>query len=202
MGLFGKSRNEVWKQLSREINANFIEGGLFQSPRVELKHHNWIIYLDTYTVSTGKSSITYTRMRVPLINKKKFNFKIYRRGIGSNIGKALGMQDIKIGYDDWFDRDFIIKSNDEELLIRLLQNHNIRRLIEKQSKIVFELKDNEGRFGPKYDENESILYFVVVGVIKNKERLKDLYDLFKEVLNEFESIGYTINQAPKVLLYK
>jgi hypothetical protein len=201
MGLFGKSRKEVWKQLAKEIDADFIKGRLFQSPRVELKHNNWIICLDTYTVSTGKSSITYTRMRAPLINAKQFNFKIYRKGIGSNIGKALGMQDIEIGYDDWFDRDFIIKSNDEELLIKLLQNHNIRRLIEKQTKIVFELKDNEGRFGPKYNENESVLYFVVVGVIKDKERIIDLYDLFKEVLNEFESIGFTINQAPKVQLY-
>ena len=202
MGLFGKSRKEVWKQIAKEINANYIEEGLFQNPRVELKHNNWIIYLDTYTVSTGKSSITYTRMRAPLVNTKQFNFKIYSKGIGSNIGKCLGMQDIEIGYDDWFDRDFIIKSNDEELLIKLLQNHNIRRLIEKQSKIVFELKDNEGTFGPKYDENESVLYFVVVGIIKDKERIMDLYDLFKEVLNEFESIGFTINQVPKVLLYK
>ena len=202
MRLFGKSRKEVWKQLSEEINANYIEGGLFQSPRVEFKHRNWIIYLDTYTVSTGKSSITYTRMRAPLVNTKKFNFKIYRRGIGSNIGKALGMQDIEIGYDDWFDRDFIIKGNNEELLRRLLQKHNIRRLIEKQSKIVFELKDNEGRFGPKYNENESVLYFVVVGVIKDKERIKDLFELFKVVINEFESIGFSINQASKVQLYK
>jgi hypothetical protein len=202
MVVFGESRKEVWKQLSEEINSNYIEGGVFQSPRVEFKHKNWIIYLDTYTVSTGKSNITYTRMRAPLVNTKKFNFKIYRKGIGSNIGKAFGMQDIEIGYDDWFDRDFIIKSNDEGSLIRLLQNHNIRRLIEKQSKIVLELKDNEGRFGPKYNENESVLYFVVVGVIKDKERIKDLFELFKVVIDASESIGFIISQTPKVQLYK
>ena len=79
MGLFGKSRKEVWKQLSEEINANYIEGGLFQSPRVEYKYRNWIIYLDTYTVSTGKSSITYTRMRAPLINTKNSISKFIER---------------------------------------------------------------------------------------------------------------------------
>ena len=88
------------------------------------------------------------------------------------------------------------------MLISVLQNHNIRRLIEKQSKIVFELRDNEGRFGPKYNENECVLYFVVVGIIRDKERIKDLYELFKEVINEFGSIGFTINQSPKVQLYK
>ena len=201
MGIFGASRKEVWKQLSKEINANYINGSFFKSPRIEYKHKYWTIYLDTYTVSTGKSTIAYTRMRAPFINTKKFNFKIYRRGLTSNIGKALGMQDIEIGYD-YFDNDFIIKGNDEILLRRLFQNHKIRKLIEKQSKIVLEIKDDEGRFGPKFNENESELYFIVTGVIKDKERLKDLFDLFVLVINELETIGITVNQKTEVNLYQ
>ena len=201
MGIFGPSRKEVWKQLSEEINANYIEGSFFKGPRIEYKHNNWTIYLDTYTVSTGKSSTTYTRMRVPFINKKKFLFKVYRKGVFSNIGKALGMQDIEIGYD-YFDNDYIIKGNDEILLRRLFQNHNIRNLIEKQSRILLEIKDNEGRFGPKFNENESELYFVVIGIIKDKERIKNLFKLFIKIINELEAIGITVNQTPEVKLYK
>ena len=139
-------------------------------------------------------------MRVPFINTKKFNFKIYRRGLTSNIGKALGMQDIEIGYD-YFDNDYIIKGNDEILLRRLFQNHNIRDLIEKQSRILLEIKDNEGRFGPKFNDNESEIYFVVTGVIKDNERLKNLFDLFELVINELEMMGITVNQTPEVTLY-
>jgi len=201
MRIFGKSIKEVWKQLSEEINANYIDGSLFIGPRIEYTHNKWIIYLDTYTVSTGKSSITYTRMRVPFINPNKFLFKIYRKGIVSNIGKALGMQDIEIGYD-WFDNEYIIKGNDEILLRRLLQNHQIRNLIEKQSRIVLEIKDNEGIFGPKFNDNESELSFMVVGVIKDKNRLKNLFELFVKVISEFETIGITVNQTPEVKLYK
>ena len=201
MGIFGPSRKEVWKQLSEEINANYIEGSFSKGPRIEYKHNNWTIYLDTYTVSTGKSSITYTRTRVPFINQKKFLFKVYRKGVFSNIGKALGMQDIEIGYD-YFDNDYIIKGNDEILLRRLFQNHNIRNLIEKQSRILLEIKDNEGRFGPKFNDNESELYFVVIGVIKDKERIKNLFELFVKIIDELETIGITVNQAPEVKLYK
>ena len=200
MGIFGRSRKEVWKQLSEEINANYIESSFFKGPRIELKHNNWTIYLDTYTVSTGKSSITYTRMRAPFIIQKKFLFKVYRKGVFSNIGKALGMQDIEIGYD-YFDNDYIIKGNDEILLRRLFQNHNMRNLIEKQSRILLEIKDNEGRFGPKFNDNESELFFIVVGVIKDKDRLKNLFDLFVKVINELESMGITLNEKPKVKLY-
>lgn len=201
MGLFGTSRKEVWKQLSEEINASYIEGGPFKGPRIEYKHNIWTIYLDTYTVSTGKSNITYTRMRVPFVNNKKFLFKIYRKGVFSNIGKALGMQDIEIGYD-YFDNDYIIKGNDELLLRKLFHNYKIQNLIENQSRILLEIKDNEGRFGPKFKDNESELYFVVIGVIKDKEKLKNLFELFVQILDEFEMIGITIHQTPEVKLYK
>jgi len=195
------SRKEVWKQLSDEINANYIEGGYFKGPRIEYKHNIWTIYLDTYTVSTGKSKITYTRMRLPFINTKKFLFKIYKKKVFSNIGKALGIQDIEIGYD-YFDNDYIIKGNDELLIRRVFQNHEIRGLIEKQSRILLEIKNNEGNFGPKFKDNESELYFVSTGVIKDKERLKNLFELFVKIINEFEIIGITINQTPEVKLYK
>ncbi|MBN2603676.1 MAG: DUF3137 domain-containing protein [Candidatus Thermoplasmatota archaeon] len=200
MRIFGSSIKEVWRELSEEINANFIEGSFFKGSRVEYKHNNWTIYLDTYTVSTGKSSTTYTRMRLPFINQKKFLFKIYKKGVFSDIGKALGMQDIEIGYD-YFDNDYIIKGNDEILLRRLFQNHNIRNLIEKQSRILLEIKYNEGRFGPNFNDDESELYFVVTGVIKNKERLKDLFELFVKMIDEFETLGITVNQTPEVKLY-
>jgi len=201
MGLSGPSRKEVWKQLSEEINANYVEGGFFKGPRIEYKHNNWTIYLDTYTVSTGKSHITYTRMRSPFINQKKFLFKLYRKGVFSNIGKAVGMQDIEIGYD-YFDNDYIIKGNDEILIRRIFQNHEIRDLIEKQSRIILEIKDNEGRFGPKFKDNESELYFINIGVIKDKERLMNLFELFVKIINEFETMEITINQIPEVKLYK
>lgn len=201
MRLSRTSRIEVWRQLSEEINAHYIEGGFFKGPRIEYKHNIWTIHLDTYTVSTGKSHITYTRMRVPFINPKKFLFKIYKKGVFSNIGKALGMQDVEIGYD-YFDTDYIIKGNDERIIRRFFQNHGIRGLIEKQSRILLEIKENEGRFGPKFKENESELYFVSVGVIKDKERLKNLFDLFVKIINEFEIIGITIHQTPEVKLYK
>jgi hypothetical protein len=200
MGIFGASRKEVWKQLSEEINADYINGGFFKSPRIEYKYKVWTIYLDTYTVSTGKSSTTFTRMRIPFINEKRFFFKIYRKGVFSNIGKALGMQDIEIGYD-YFDNDYIIKGNEEILLIKLFQNHTIRDLIDKQSRILLEIKDEEGRFGPKFKDNESELYFVVIGVIKDKDRLKDLFELFVKIIDELVTMGITINQCPEVKLY-
>jgi len=63
--VFGPSRNEIWQQFASAIGGSFTEGGFWNGGTVEAAHGQWIITLDTYTVSTGKSSITYTRIRAP-----------------------------------------------------------------------------------------------------------------------------------------
>lgn len=122
-------------------------------------------------------------------NYHNFCFKIYRKGIFSGIGKALGMQDIKIGYDS-FDDEFIIKGNNEELVKKIFLNNDIRSLIERQPKISLEAKDNKNG-----------LSFTTVGVIKDVDRLKSLFELFTKVLDEFMLNGITIDQASEVELY-
>lgn len=181
--LFGPSQHEVWEALCQEIGADFIDGGFFKGTKVVAEIKEWVITLDTYTVSTGKTSTTYTRMRAPYLNKDGFKFRIYRKGIFSNIGKLLGLQDIEVGYPE-FDDQFIIKGNDRDKLVSLFSNSRIRKLIEIQPDISLEVKDDEGWFGSEFPEGVDELYFQVPGIIKDMDRLKTLYFLFAEVLNQ------------------
>jgi hypothetical protein len=96
--LFGPSKEEVWQQLCNEIGAEYINNEIWKGDKVVAKVKDWTITLDTYTVSTGKSHVTYTRMRAPYVNADGFRFKIYRKNIFSGIGKYFGMKDLEIGY--------------------------------------------------------------------------------------------------------
>lgn len=199
MGFFGPSKREIWQQLAEEIHADYVNKGFWGGDRVEAHVDNWIVILDTYTVSTGKSSVTYTRMRAPFVNLDNFYFKIYRSGMFSTLGKLLGMEDISVGYDE-FDDDFVIKSNDEEKARRLFSNGRIRDLVQDQPSINLEIKDDEGFFKAHFPEGVDELYFVVTGVIKDIERLKELYELFAEVLKELCSMGSASSEEPGVIL--
>ena len=112
-GVFGPSREEIWRQLCSEIGAEFIDGGFWKGGKVEAHVKNWTITLDTYTVSTGHSHVTYTRMRAPFVSRDGFRFRIYRKSFFTGLGKMLGMQDIEVGQSVHFDEDFVIQGNDE-----------------------------------------------------------------------------------------
>jgi hypothetical protein len=195
--LFGPSRDEIWQQLAAAIGGDFTPGSFWSSgSKVEAAHGQWRVTLDTYTVSTGKSSITYTRMRAPYVNPDGFRFNIYRRGIFSNLGKMLGMQDVTVGVPQ-FDDDFIIKGNDEAKLRRLFGDARLRDLISAQPDINFSVKDDEGFWGAHLlPEGVDELYFQVTGVIKDVDRLKQLFDLFAETLDELCRMGSAYEKDP------
>ena len=198
--LFGPSREEVWRQFSAQTGSSYVPGGFWKGDKVEATHGPWTVTLDIYVVSTGKSAIAYTRMRAPYVNPDGFRFTVYRKGIFTEMGKWLGMQDVAVGYED-FDRDFVIKGNDEQKLHRLFSSQKIRELIAAQPEINFSVQDDDGKLWNKsFPEGVDELLFQVVGVIKDIERLKLLYELFAETLDELCRMGSAYQQAPPVKL--
>ena len=197
--VFGPSKEEIWSQLSREIGAEYQECGFFKEGKIVLSHREWEITLDTYTIHTGKVTIIYTRMRAPYVNRDGFRFNIYRKSAFSWLGKLFGVKDIEVG-EAFFDEEFIIQGEPEILVRSLLNNSRIRQLIQDQKDIHFQVKDDDGWFKSKFPEGVDELYFEVVGVIKDKQRLKNLFDLFTLVLDELCRLGSAYETDPNVKL--
>jgi hypothetical protein len=158
MGWFGPSKDEVWRQLSEEIGAEFVESGFWKGGKIQAHVGPWTVTLDTCTESSTDHSVHYTRMRAPYVNPEGFRFTIYRKGFFSDLGKLLGMQDIEVGEPD-FDEAFIIKGNDEDRLRVLFSDPKIRQMIQDQPQIRLEVKDSEGWCGPKFPEDVDELHF-------------------------------------------
>lgn len=196
--LFGPSKDEIWRQLCSQSGGTFVEGGFFRGSKALLQHEDWTLTLDTYTVSSGNnSSTTYTRMRAPYVNADGFRFQVYREGLFSGLGRLFGMQDVQVGQPE-FDRDFVIKGNSESKLRALFANARIRELIRCQPRISFSVRDDQGWFSSQFPEGVDELYFSCVGVIRDLERLKDLYDLFAETLEHLCEIGSAYEDPPNV----
>ena len=125
-GLFGPSKETVWRQLAEKVEGRFIEGGMFGQDAVQTTSGDWIITLDTYS---DDDMSTYTRLRAPYVNSEGLFFTIYRAGLFDRLGKLLGMRNIEIGYPR-FDRQYVIKGNSERRVRKFLENDRIRELID------------------------------------------------------------------------
>ncbi len=199
MGIFGPSKREIWEQFSNEIGAQYISGSLFKNDRVEFLFQSWLIVLDTYVVSTGKSAITYTRIRSPFITNENFNFHIYKKGFFSSVAKFFGSESIETG-DFEFDEQFIIKSSSQKKVLELLCHDGIKCLMLSQPSFDLYIKDDEGFFGSNFPHNVDELYFQVTGVIKDIERLKSLFNLFCSILIALFDMGIISEENPNVKL--
>lgn len=197
--LFGPSKAEVWRQVSEQVGGTYDEGALFRSDTVRATDGEWTITLDIYVVSTGTSVIPYTRLRAPYVNPDDFRFNVYRKSIFTPLGKLMGMQDVEVAQPA-FDEAFVIQGTDEQKLRALFANATIRSLIEAQPSINFSVKDSEGCFRAKFPENVDELHFVTTGVIKDPDRLKLLFDLFSETLDELCRIGSAYEGHPQITL--
>jgi hypothetical protein len=191
--LFGPSCEEMWRQLSTELGARYVEGGFWKGDRVEASHGEWTVTLDIFLLKKQ----AYTRLRAPYVNPDGFRFTIYRRGLFSDIAKWLGMQDVEIGVED-FDRDFIIKGTDASRLRVLFGNQRIRDLMAQQPSIHFTVNDGDGLFARRFPETVDELCFSAPVVIKDVARLKGLYELFAEILDQLCRMGSAYESPPGV----
>jgi hypothetical protein len=143
-------------------------------------HDGWRVTLDTdYNAATKSYD---TRMRARFRNPADFKFTIYRKGLLSGLATHLGMQDVEVGHEA-FDREFVIKGNDEHRLKRLFGNPRMRELLEAQPAVHFAVVE-PGWFDGEKEEGKDWLVFAAHGVLKDKARLKGLFDLFAETLDE------------------
>lgn len=198
--LVGPGHEEIWKQFADQVGGHFTDGGWFGQDRVDAWWQQWTLTLDFYVVSTGKTTVKYTRMRAPYVSRDGFRFKVYRAGFFAPMGKALGLvEDHEIGHER-FDELFVVQGPDEARVRRMLRQDRIRALIEDQPGIHFEVKDDEGYFGSTFPDGVDELYFQAVGEIKDLYQLRRLYDLFTEVLDYLCTAGHAHREDPRVEL--
>lgn len=190
--IFGPSRQDIWSQIAAEYDGEFKKGTFLKKDKVRAFSGEWEIYLDHFARSTGKSSIPYTRIRAPFINKDNLYFKVYREGFFTGIAKYFGMQDIKLNNDE-FDNQFVLKGNDVFKISWIFESSGVKKHLYNVDKILLEIKDGSGVFkASRYEEGLDELYFERTGILKDIHQLRAIFDLFGEVLEKITELdsGY------------
>ena len=200
LALFGPSRADVWSKLAEEIGGRFEPGGFWRGrEKVTATVGPWTVTLDHHVVSNGETSTSYTRLRAPYVNADNFRFLIFRRHLFSPLAELMGFQDVEVGHPE-FDDAFIIRGSSSYKLCQLFANPRLRQLLSAQPRVRFEVRDDEGFFRQRFPDGVDMLQFMAVGVIKDIDRLKGLFDLFAETLHTLCHIGSAYENDPGIAL--
>jgi len=194
--IFGPSKEEIWRQIATDIGGEYIDGGFWKNGTLRYQHQNWELLLDTWADGNGGS---YTRMRIPFVNKDGLQFRIYEEGFFSGIAKAFGGQDIHI-QDPRFDPKFIIQGNNPQKVKLLLRDAQLKALFDVIPKINVRVKSSQGIFSKKFPPNVDMLLFQQGGIVKDKEKLKLLFKLFAVLLERLVQIDSAYEDDPGIKL--
>ncbi len=79
-------RREAFQAAASDLNATFVQGKRSSGDQIHLEHGPWKVVLDTYVVSTGQATITYTRARARYVAKDDFTLRVSRKKVFTGIG--------------------------------------------------------------------------------------------------------------------
>jgi len=185
--MFGPFLSTVWKEIAEELNASFIEGGIFSYCKIIFKHKIWDINLTLGSKKRGKHSVTTTKFSVVYKENINFNLRLYEEDFLSPVGKFFGMQDLEIG-DSFFDAKYIIKSNNLELVKAFFANEEIKKILHSKTNFDFKIKD-QSSWNSSTLIGFKIIEFEIEGVMKSRRDIKMLFMFFTLVLDRLEHLG-------------
>jgi hypothetical protein len=193
---FGPTRDAVWEQLAEEIGGSFYDGGFWLGDsKVRAHVGDWVVTLDTYKDSHGT---IFTRLRAPFVNKDGFVFTVFLEDSFEDRHSADD-QDLELGQAD-FDKRFVIKSNNIDEVKKLFSDEKIIALLQKQPEVYFSAAKESGWYSKEFPAGIGELLFLARGEIKDLARLKELYTLFGETLDQLCRIGAAGSEDPGLVI--
>jgi hypothetical protein len=136
--------DRAWEAAAARVSGGFQRqvGPWYNRVRnIDARAEGVAVLVDHYTVSTGKSSQTFTRLRATAPHAGALRLKVSPRHLLSGLGRALGFQDVTTG-DGPFDEAFVVKASDEQLA-RSWLTPAVREAIAQSVKYGFSIKDGE-----------------------------------------------------------
>ena len=188
---------ETWAEFCGRVDAALSE--YVRTGRTRVTHRGWCVTLDTNVVPAGAAAAVVTRMRAPFVGRGRFRFKLQRRDLLDALARRLRIHSSETGQSD-FDREFVIRSEDDEAVRRVFDSADIRRLIQSQPSINLEARAGDGPFGASLPEGVDELVLRAPGFVTDAERLRRLFALFALLLDRLCETGAARDDEPGVTL--
>jgi len=167
-------RRQVWADVAAELGGvHVVPSGPFskERERIEIPHRGGTVTIDTYSTGAGSSRVQWTRCAGRFGDGPGPRLKLYREGVLSAIGKALGTQDVVLGTDPAFDEQFVIKCDEPAL---------VRRLWTAPARESMSLRFHRARV----ESNGDTIELIEAGLYDDAGRLRGAFELITLLIDQ------------------
>ncbi len=181
-------RREAFQAAASDLDATFVEGKRSSGDQVHLEHGPWKVILDTYVVSTGQVTITYTRARALYVAKDDFTLRVTRKNFFTRIAELVGFYGLLVG-DRELERKYKIKSSSEPRGRSFMMDDRLRELILVQPSLRLDIRRLS--WGQRRKKGKGVRRVTVqtTGVIKDPDRLANYVRVVAAALDQLVRIG-------------
>ncbi len=194
--IFGAHREEIWQSLKGHLRE---EGREWDGKPIRVRHGEFTIVLDMHAEGGGYATRVVTRIRAPFINKDGYRARIRRANWLMDLATRLGTQDIIIG-DEAFDDEFVVQGRFPDKVKRFFADEKLRKMLIASPLDLFEIRDDEGTFGPEFPEGVDEAYAHSREQLSAVEDVEKLYGVFAELLNRLCHAGSAYEDDPNLEL--
>ncbi|WP_347159735.1 hypothetical protein [Pontibacter chitinilyticus] len=169
----GNTEAEVWQQVAADMAAQ--KGVLRYTAMLTQQGRQMLFDLDIDLGGGFESGISTTTFKAAVPAQIPLRFHLYEQDLLHEIGKVLGMEDVKLGYPE-FDDAFIVQTNQPETLKKIFANEETRRILRKHSSASLKLDVEDDT------PNAAILRFRKDEAIGELTDLQEVYHVMWEIL--------------------
>ncbi len=181
-------KRAAFQAAASDLDATFVKGKRTSGDQVHLEHGPWNVILDTYVVSTGQATITYTRARALYVAKDDFTLRITRKNVFTRIGELFGFHGLLVG-DQELELKYKIKSSSEPRGRSFMMDDRLRELIMVQPSLRLDVQPLSWWKRRKSGDGIRTVTVQTTGVIKDPDRLANYVRVVAATLDQLVKIG-------------
>ena len=182
------NRREAFQAAASDLDATFAPGERSSGDQVHLEHGPWKVILDTYVVSTGQTTLTYTRARALYVARNDFTLRVTRRNILTRIAELFGFYGLQVG-DQEFERKYKTRSSNDHRGRSFMMDRRLRELIMVSPSLRLDIQRlSWGKRRKKGDGVRSVTV-QITDVIKDPAHLANYVRVVAATLDQLVRIG-------------
>ncbi|WP_242916182.1 hypothetical protein [Pontibacter liquoris] len=169
----GATEAEIWQQVAADMAAQ--KGIIRYTAMLHQGGYHTLFDLDIDLGGGFESGISTTTFKAAVPARVPLRFHLQEQDFLHEIGKALGMEDVKLGYPD-FDDAFMIRTNQPDTLKKLFADEKTRHILLRHTSASLKLEAEDEA------SETAILQFRKDEPIGDAASLQDIYHVLVHIL--------------------